>query len=67
MNHFAKNFLSFIDSSPTPFHVCKSAASILEEAGFKRLHEDTPWKAALQKGTLASLYALSGRQTNKVL
>ena len=50
MNLFAKEFLSFVDASPSPFHVCKTASNLLEQAGFTRLHEDTPWKEALTPG-----------------
>jgi len=49
---FAQSFVQFVDASPTPFHVCKTAASKLEEAGFKRLSETDSWKSngALKQG-----------------
>jgi len=32
----AKDLLSFVDASPTPFHVVAKAESVLETAGFKQ-------------------------------
>ncbi|MDZ4265331.1 MAG: M18 family aminopeptidase [Mycobacterium sp.] len=36
----------FIDSSPSPFHVCRSAADRLLAAGFTELSESDPWPAS---------------------
>lgn len=44
MKAFGQNYLNFSDSSPTPFHCCKSASLLLEEAGFSRIAEDKPWE-----------------------
>lgn len=33
----AKDLLSFVDASPTPFHVVTKAESILKNAGFKQV------------------------------
>jgi aspartyl aminopeptidase len=39
----AQDLCSFIDSSPSPYHACASAARELEQAGFTRLHEVNGW------------------------
>ncbi|MGZ8802236.1 MAG: M18 family aminopeptidase, partial [Mycobacterium sp.] len=36
----------FIDASPSPFHVCRSAADRLLAAGFTELAESDPWPAS---------------------
>jgi aspartyl aminopeptidase len=36
---------TFVDSSPTPFHVCATAAAELEAAGYVRLREQDVWPA----------------------
>ena len=36
----------FIDSSPSPFHVCRTAADRLLAAGFTELSESDPWPAS---------------------
>lgn len=36
-------FISFVNRSPTPYHVVKSSIDILEEAGFEQLREREPW------------------------
>ena len=35
----------FIDASPSPFHVCRTAAERLRSAGFTELSESDPWPA----------------------
>ncbi len=46
MDHidYLKSLFSFIDQSPTAFHVAANAATRLQEAGFVRLHETAAWQ-----------------------
>src|SRR5690242_14528052 len=37
---------TFIDRSPTPFHVCETAAAELETAGYVRIREQDAWPTA---------------------
>lgn len=39
----AEGLCEFIDASPSPFHVCQSAAQGLRAAGFTELFETDPW------------------------
>ncbi|MCW2769942.1 MAG: family aminopeptidase [Aeromicrobium sp.] len=39
----AAELCSFIDASPTPFHVCRTVASELDAAGYRRLDERDAW------------------------
>ncbi len=39
----AEGLCEFIDASPSPFHVCRSAADRLLAAGFTELSEGEPW------------------------
>jgi aspartyl aminopeptidase len=39
----ARRLLAFCDASPSPFHACSTASSMLTEAGFTRLAEDAAW------------------------
>ncbi|MGV9835232.1 M18 family aminopeptidase [Nocardia niigatensis] len=41
----AAGLCAFIDASPSPFHVCRTAAAELDEHGFTRLSESAPWPA----------------------
>lgn len=41
---YLASLFSFIDQSPTAFHVVANAAAVLREAGFKRLHETDSWQ-----------------------
>ena len=41
----ALGLLDFIDSAPSPYHACASAAAMLEGAGFTRVEEADPWPA----------------------
>lgn len=41
----AEGLCEFIDASPSPFHVCRSAADRLLAAGFTELSERDPWPA----------------------
>jgi aspartyl aminopeptidase len=45
-NSVAADLCSFIDASPSPFHVTETVASRLEVGGFRRLHEVDAWPAA---------------------
>ncbi len=42
--------LDFIRCSPSPYHAVASAAELLDEAGFDRLEECSPWQLAAGKG-----------------
>ncbi|HEY2815007.1 MAG TPA: M18 family aminopeptidase [Acidimicrobiales bacterium] len=39
----ARDLMSFIDDSPTPFHACATAAARLEMAGFPEMREAEAW------------------------
>ncbi|MBF6355937.1 M18 family aminopeptidase [Nocardia higoensis] len=41
----AEGLCTFIDASPSPFHVCRTVAAELDAAGFTRLPESTAWTA----------------------
>ncbi|MGD9622543.1 MAG: M18 family aminopeptidase [Mycolicibacterium sp.] len=43
MTASAAGLCEFIDASPSPFHVCRSAAQRLRAAGFTELSESEPW------------------------
>jgi aspartyl aminopeptidase len=45
-NSVAADLCSFIDASPSPFHVTETVASRLEAGGFSRLREVDAWPAA---------------------
>ncbi|MBQ3671562.1 MAG: M18 family aminopeptidase [Treponema sp.] len=47
-NTYARELLSFIEKSPSPFHVVKNLGKILESHGFVPLSEKEPW--SLGKG-----------------
>lgn len=47
----AKAFVNFVNSSPTPFHAVQTAASLLDEAGFKRVEEGANWEKDLKAGS----------------
>jgi len=40
---FARQFLAYIDKTPTPFHLCTETIARLKEAGFTELSETEPW------------------------
>src|SRR4051794_2561003 len=42
-NSVAADLCSFIDASPSPFHVAETVASRLEAGGFRRLREVDAW------------------------
>lgn len=39
------NFISFVDSSPEPFHCVDTVVKSLNDQGFLELHENKPWRA----------------------
>ncbi|AXT84791.1 M18 family aminopeptidase [Aeromicrobium sp. A1-2] len=39
----AADLCTFVDSSPTPFHACATAAAELDSAGYRRIHESDAW------------------------
>ncbi|WP_026303318.1 M18 family aminopeptidase [Jongsikchunia kroppenstedtii] len=41
----ADGLCSFVDASPSPFHVCESVAKVLADNGFTPLDETQPWSA----------------------
>lgn len=41
---FAQDLLSFIDTSPSPWHAVDSVATLLQNNGFKPLIENQPWQ-----------------------
>ena len=41
----ADGLCDFVDASPSPFHVCRTAADRLLAAGFTELSESDPWPA----------------------
>ena len=43
MNNLTQDLFTFIEQSPTAFHVAASAARALEDAGFRQLREQDPW------------------------
>ena len=42
----AAQLCSFVDASPSPFHVCVTVGAALEEAGFTRVAEQSAWPSA---------------------
>ncbi|WP_405179426.1 M18 family aminopeptidase [Nocardia sp. NBC_01377] len=52
----ASGLCSFIDESPSPFHVCRTVARELDERGFTRLSESQPW----EQGAPGSHYVVRG-------
>jgi aspartyl aminopeptidase len=51
----AAGLCAFLDASPTPFHACAAAASLLDEAGFRQLAERDRWPA-----TAGAYYLIRG-------
>ncbi len=43
-NEYLNSLFSFVDQSPTAFHVTANAVAALEEAGFHRLNETDSWQ-----------------------
>src|SRR4051794_32600858 len=39
----ARDLLTFVNESPTPFHACATAAARLDQAGFARVDESDDW------------------------
>ncbi|KAJ5624227.1 hypothetical protein N7510_000536 [Penicillium lagena] len=46
----AKDFLSFVNASPTPFHAVQSAKELLATAGFQEIKEKESWASTCQPG-----------------
>jgi len=46
---FNQQLMSFLESSPTPFHAVSNMSAILEKNGFQRLHESEPWSLSSGK------------------
>lgn len=47
---YANELVSFIHSSPTPFHAVSITKQILTKAGFTELVEREPWTEKVQRG-----------------
>ncbi len=45
-SEFVDGLLSFIQSSPTPFHAVEQMSSILDDAGFQQLREADAWQCS---------------------
>jgi len=43
LNEFNRRLLSFLDSSPTPFHVVENMCALLEQRGFTEICEHLDW------------------------
>ena len=43
MSKGIKELLSFIDNSPTAFHAVSNISKILDDQGFSKLSESSPW------------------------
>lgn len=43
IDHFAKDFMAFLQKSPTSFHAVKNITDILKSAGFEMLDERETW------------------------
>ncbi|KAJ5396614.1 hypothetical protein N7509_004727 [Penicillium cosmopolitanum] len=46
----ARDFLDFVNASPTPFHAVKSAKDLLAQAGFQEIKEKDSWAKTCQPG-----------------
>lgn len=44
LDEFNRELLRFLAASPTPFHAVRALAAMLEEAGFRELHETDAWR-----------------------
>ncbi|KAK9366936.1 peptidase M18 [Lipomyces kononenkoae] len=47
---YASDFLAFVNSSPTPYHVVDNAKKLLLNAGFLELKERESWNGKVEKG-----------------
>ena len=43
-HQYLENLFTFINHSPTPFHVVANSAAMLAAQGFRRLHETDSWR-----------------------
>ena len=62
MSASAQGLCEFIDASPSPFHVCATAARRLTDAGFTELSESDAWPSSgrfftLRAGSLVAWIA----------
>ncbi|PKS10212.1 hypothetical protein jhhlp_001962 [Lomentospora prolificans] len=46
----AKDFVRFVNDSPTPYHAVASAAARLQKAGFVHIKEKDPWVSEIKPG-----------------
>ncbi|KAI0023182.1 peptidase [Xylariomycetidae sp. FL0641] len=46
----ARDFLDFVNASPTPYHAVHSSITRLEKAGFTQIKERDSWSSTLQPG-----------------
>ncbi|KAK9486092.1 aminopeptidase I zinc metalloprotease-domain-containing protein [Lipomyces starkeyi] len=49
---YASDFLSFVNSSPSPYHVVENAKALLSNAGFLELKERDSWAGKIEKGKM---------------
>lgn len=47
---FAKEFLGFVDKSPSPFHAVETASSLLTSKGFTEISESVAWTSIIKPG-----------------
>ncbi|CEP60669.1 aspartyl aminopeptidase LALA0_S01e16270g [Lachancea lanzarotensis] len=47
---YAREFVKFLNASPTPFHAVQNIKDHLSEHGFEQLKEENPWENSLQTG-----------------
>ncbi|KAK4216650.1 peptidase M18 [Rhypophila decipiens] len=46
----AKQFVDFVNASPTPYHAVASAVKLFEAAGFKQIRERDDWSSSVKPG-----------------
>ncbi|KAH3676190.1 hypothetical protein WICMUC_002212 [Wickerhamomyces mucosus] len=49
-SQYANDFVSFLNSSPTPYHAVETVKSLLTKNGFKELSERVNWAGKILKG-----------------
>ncbi|KAI9493359.1 peptidase M18 [Zychaea mexicana] len=49
MLHPARDFVDFVNKSPSPFHCTHEAAELLKQAGFKEIKERDNWNGAIER------------------
>lgn len=50
MSHYAREFVHFLNESPTPYHVVQSLKKQLTSSGFRELRESEDWGRKIQLG-----------------